>query len=144
MWIFSGHNKLYSSKDSGFRHNEGAFQPVASRHFVKKCLFLPIETAFYAKITHRGTEFQKTAQPKHVVCGYFYHALVHLLFRYLGLFIDSEVQTSDGRMDAVVQTADRVFIVEFKLRDSAAAAQSTLQSPPAILCRPRQSGWTAN
>ncbi len=53
---------------------------------------------------------------------HFYHALVHLLFRYLGLFIDSEVHTSDGRMDAVVQTPTDVFILEFKLNESADAA----------------------
>ncbi len=53
---------------------------------------------------------------------HFYHALVHLLFRYLGLFIDSEVHTSDGRMDAVVQTPTDVFILEFKLNESADVA----------------------
>jgi hypothetical protein len=31
---------------------------------------------------------------------HFYHALVHLHFRYLGLYLESEVHTSDGRMDA--------------------------------------------
>ena len=35
---------------------------------------------------------------------HFYHSLVHLHFRYLGLLMDSEVHTSDGRMDAVVKT----------------------------------------
>jgi hypothetical protein len=49
----------------------------------------------------------------------FYHALVHLLFRYLGLFIDSEVHTSGGRMDAVVQTPTHVYILEFKINTGA-------------------------
>jgi hypothetical protein len=53
---------------------------------------------------------------------HFYHVLVHLLFRYLGLFMESEVHTSDGRMDAEVQTASDIFILEFKLNESAAAA----------------------
>ncbi len=57
----------------------------------------------------------------------FYHALVHLHFHYLGLFMDSEVHTSDGRMDAVVQTGERIFILEFKLDESAAAAMQQIR-----------------
>jgi Predicted AAA-ATPase/PD-(D/E)XK nuclease superfamily len=53
---------------------------------------------------------------------HFYHALVHLHFRYLGFFIESEVHTSNGRMDAVVHTPERIFIIEFKINESAAAA----------------------
>jgi hypothetical protein len=63
--------------------------------------------------------------PSHVVNGkdeHFYHSLVHLHFRYLGLFINSEVHTSDGRMDAVVQTDTHIYILEFKLDESAQAA----------------------
>jgi len=53
---------------------------------------------------------------------HFYHALVHLHFRYLGLFIQSEVHTSDGRMDAVVYTPQHIFVIEFKINQSAEAA----------------------
>ncbi len=53
---------------------------------------------------------------------HFYHALVHLHFRYLGFFIQSEVHTSDGRMDAVVHTPDRIFLLEFKINQSSGAA----------------------
>jgi hypothetical protein len=52
----------------------------------------------------------------------FYHALVHLHFRYLGLFMESQVHTSDGRMDAVVQTPTHVYILEFKIDKSENAA----------------------
>jgi Predicted AAA-ATPase/PD-(D/E)XK nuclease superfamily len=63
--------------------------------------------------------------PSHVVNGkdeHFYHSLVHLHFRYLGLYINSEVHTSDGRMDAVVQTDTHIYILEFKLDESAKIA----------------------
>jgi hypothetical protein len=53
---------------------------------------------------------------------HFYHALVHLHFRYLGFTMDSEVHTSDGRMDAVVQTASHVYIIEFKMNVPAQVA----------------------
>lgn len=58
---------------------------------------------------------------------HFYHALVHLHFRYLGLFIQSEVHTSDGRMDAVVQTPTHIYLLEFKIDQSAEAALSQIR-----------------
>ncbi len=53
---------------------------------------------------------------------HFYHALVHLHFRYLGWYLESEVHTSDGRMDAVVKTDTHIYILEFKLDKTAAVA----------------------
>lgn len=44
-----------------------------------------------------------------------YHALVHLLFSLLGAYINSEVHTSNGRCDAIVQTTAHVYALEFKL-----------------------------
>ena len=52
----------------------------------------------------------------------FYHAIVHIHFRYLGLLMDSEVMTSDGRMDVVVKTPTHIYIIEFKLNQSAEKA----------------------
>jgi hypothetical protein len=49
----------------------------------------------------------------------FFHAAIHLLFTYMGLRVHSEVHTSDGRVDAVVETDTRVYILEFKLDRSA-------------------------
>jgi hypothetical protein len=34
----------------------------------------------------------------------FFHGLIHLMFKYLGAFIESEVHTSKGRADSIVQT----------------------------------------
>lgn len=48
----------------------------------------------------------------------YYHSLIFLLFHYLGMFIEAEVHTSDGRLDAVVQTPERVYNLEFKLDQS--------------------------
>lgn len=52
----------------------------------------------------------------------FYHAAVHLIFAYMGLRVHSEVCTSDGRADAVVETPAQVYVLEFKLDESAKAA----------------------
>jgi hypothetical protein len=50
---------------------------------------------------------------------HFYHAIIHLSFSLLGVYMQSEVQTSDGRMDALIQLKDYVYCLEFKLDKSA-------------------------
>ncbi|MEM1119413.1 MAG: PD-(D/E)XK nuclease domain-containing protein, partial [Bacteroidota bacterium] len=58
----------------------------------------------------------------------YYHSVVFLVFQYLGLFIEAEVHTSDGRMDAVVQTDTHTYILEFKLDESAKAALQQIRT----------------
>jgi len=53
---------------------------------------------------------------------HFYHAFIHLTFTLLGVYIQSEVQTSDGRMDALIRLQDYVYCIEFKLDESAEKA----------------------
>ena len=53
---------------------------------------------------------------------HFYHALIHLTFRLLGIYIESQVQTSDGRIDALVKVNEYVYAFEFKLDGSASEA----------------------
>lgn len=50
---------------------------------------------------------------------HFYHAIVHLLFSLLGVYIQSEVHTKDGRADAIINIDEGVFCFEFKLDQSA-------------------------
>jgi hypothetical protein len=52
----------------------------------------------------------------------FFHAVIHLLFKYLGIFIDSEVFTSFGRADSVVKTDTHIYVFEFKYNRSGKAA----------------------
>jgi len=56
----------------------------------------------------------------------FFHGIIHLVFKYLGIFIESEVWTSTGRADSVVQTPTHVYIFEFKYNRSAKAAMDQL------------------
>jgi Predicted AAA-ATPase/PD-(D/E)XK nuclease superfamily len=50
---------------------------------------------------------------------HFYHAIIHLSFSLLGVYTQSQVQTSDGRMDALIQLGGYVYCLEFKLDKSA-------------------------
>jgi hypothetical protein len=51
-----------------------------------------------------------------------YHALVHLTFSLLGNYLKSEVNSSLGRCDDIVQSATHIYAFEFKLEQSAAVA----------------------
>jgi hypothetical protein len=51
-----------------------------------------------------------------------YHGLIHLIFSYLGMFVNSEVHSSQGRADAVVETLTDVYIFEFKFNKTAQEA----------------------
>jgi len=46
----------------------------------------------------------------------------------LGLYVDVERHTTDGRMDIVVQTPAYVYILELKIDESADAALRLLDS----------------
>jgi hypothetical protein len=50
---------------------------------------------------------------------HFYHAIVHLLFSLMGIYIQSEVHTKDGRADAIINIEEGIFCLEFKLDKSA-------------------------
>ena len=57
----------------------------------------------------------------------FYHGIIHLTFNLIGVYIQSEVRTNRGRCDAVVQTDTGIFVLEFKLNQSAQAAIDSIQ-----------------
>ena len=56
----------------------------------------------------------------------FYHSFIHLTFKFLGIYIDSEVATRKGYADSVVQTATHVYLFEFKHQETAEAALTQL------------------
>ena len=57
----------------------------------------------------------------------FYHGLLHLIFSYLGMFVDSEVHMSGGRADCIVQTLAHVFIFEFKFNKTPETALEQIE-----------------
>jgi Predicted AAA-ATPase/PD-(D/E)XK nuclease superfamily len=48
----------------------------------------------------------------------YYHSIIYLAFLMLGIHIQTEVNSADGRLDAIVHTPDRLFIFEFKLGET--------------------------
>lgn len=51
-----------------------------------------------------------------------YQVVFYLVFKLLGQFVDAEVRSAVGRADAVVKTADFVYVFEFKLAGTAEEA----------------------
>jgi hypothetical protein len=56
-----------------------------------------------------------------------YHGLIHLVFSYLGTFVNSEVHSALGRADTVVQTLTDIFIFEFKFNKTAQEALDQIE-----------------
>ena len=56
-----------------------------------------------------------------------YQTAVYLVFTLMGQFIQTEVHCSTGRADCVVQTADSVYIFEFKLSGNGSAEDALNQ-----------------
>ncbi|NJM94903.1 MAG: AAA family ATPase, partial [Cytophagales bacterium] len=57
----------------------------------------------------------------------YYHSILYLTFSLLGYYTQAEVHTSIGRIDAVVETADHIFILEFKVNDKAEKAMQQIK-----------------
>lgn len=51
-----------------------------------------------------------------------YQMVFYIVFKLLGQFIHTEVRSARGRVDAVVETADAVYVFEFKLYGTAEEA----------------------
>jgi hypothetical protein len=57
----------------------------------------------------------------------FFHALIHLIFTMIGTDVRSEVHTPIGHIDTVVITANRIFLFEFKVNETAQFAIQTIK-----------------
>jgi len=55
-----------------------------------------------------------------------YASLLHMAFRAVGVEVQAEEASSHGRADLVVRTGGQVFILEFKMADSAEEVEATL------------------
>ena len=54
--------------------------------------------------------------------GYF-HTIIYLILQYLGVQMDIELTKHKGRIDAVIEVEDFVYVTEFKLEDAVVALQ---------------------
>ena len=57
----------------------------------------------------------------------YYQTIFYLIFKLIGLRIEAEVKTNEGRIDAVAEVADHIYLFEFKLDRSAEEALQQIQ-----------------
>ena len=57
----------------------------------------------------------------------YFHNAVYIIFKLLGFYVDVEYQTSDGRIDLLMKTKDYIYILEFKINESAEAALKQIE-----------------
>ena len=67
------------------------------------------------------------AIPKKLRVEKFYQFVFWQLFTLMGQFAQTEVRNSRGRTDAVVKTADSIYVFEFKMDDNATAEEALAQ-----------------
>jgi hypothetical protein len=53
----------------------------------------------------------------------YYHTIIYLTLKLIGIDIQSEIQTNQGRIDAVIQTNTHNYIMEFKMGSAEEALQ---------------------
>ena len=64
----------------------------------------------------------------HIASERYYQSIFYFVFRLLGIQVQTEVHTNKGRIDAVIELDDRVYIFEFKLDGTAQQALAQIQA----------------
>ncbi|MDR1554137.1 MAG: ATP-binding protein [Prevotellaceae bacterium] len=91
--------------------------------FVKKLMngdtegFMTAMQSFFASIPYDLTD--KTEK--------YYQLVFYLLYTLMGQFVQTEVKSANGRADAVVYTANAIYVFEFKMDKRATAEQAIQQ-----------------
>ena len=80
--------------------------------------FLKALKSFFADIPYSLTDRQNEQM---------WQTIVYVVLRSIGVNVDGEVQTNDGRIDMVVDLPDDIYIVEFKLDRPAAEAMEQIK-----------------
>jgi len=82
--------------------------------------FMVLLKAFYASIPY-DLEENRDKDEK------YYQLIFYLLFTLMGQFVEAEVKSATGRADAVVKTADSIYVFEFKMDENTTAADALAQ-----------------
>ena len=71
----------------------------------------------YVNILFKGISYNITEDKEN-----YYHSLFYMIMKILGFDIEVEIETIDGRIDAIVKTETHIYVIEFKINQSAKVA----------------------
>ncbi|MCB0596819.1 MAG: AAA family ATPase [Lewinellaceae bacterium] len=110
-------------RDSMYRHLLGAFRHAPTAE--TQPLIVKIKKALDAKnvdgfiqlvnILFETPPYQIFIEEREA----FFHAILHIALNATGMFVETEVSTSKGRVDAVIHSDSTIYVMEFKLDESA-------------------------
>ena len=72
--------------------------------------------------------FAQLSYDLHIKQEKYYQSIFYLIFNLIGLQIAAEVTTNRGRIDAVIELSDRIYLFEFKINSSAQKALEQIVS----------------
>ncbi|MBT3387764.1 MAG: ATP-binding protein [Desulfobacula sp.] len=64
----------------------------------------------------------------HIKNEKYYQTIFYVIFKLLGLKVQTEVSSNIGRIDAVIELADKIYIFEFKIKDTAQNALKQIKA----------------
>jgi hypothetical protein len=116
---------MYRFMINGIAPNPKRFHTIGTINDIKKALLIndldSVKTTISSLLADLPSEvYDKQSEG-------LYHGLLHFIFSLLGVYIKSEVHSSKGRADSVVETATHVYIFEFKFNKSALAAMQQIK-----------------
>ena len=82
--------------------------------------FMTSLKAFFAAIPYNAIKQEHRDEQ-------YYQHIFYLLFTLIGEFVQTEVKNNKGRADAVVKTADSIYVFEFKMDENATAEAALAQ-----------------
>ncbi len=85
-----------------------------------KILFADIAYQMHPKKKKNGTA-EENAENFAMWEGYF-HSIIYLIISFLGIYIECEVSRHKGRLDAMIDTENYLYLIEFKVESSPKAA----------------------
>jgi hypothetical protein len=89
---------------------------------ILKGMFQTLPNQFFFEEKEKTDSQGNTTTIKKAVNENFYHAVIYLIFKMLGVRMDVEVSSQEGRIDAVVETEKQIYIFEFKKNRKAEVA----------------------
>jgi hypothetical protein len=82
--------------------------------------FMTSLKAFFTKIPYDAIKQENRDEQ-------YYQHVFYLLFTLMGQFVEIEVKNNKGRADAIVKTADSIYVFEFKMDENATAEDALTQ-----------------